>query len=750
MFSLYTDKKSYTPKNISVENYIEMIQNGTWQDPVIAARAVIDDKKKYTFVKSQAPVILGSCVMKPGKKEESNIDHLNGFIVLDIDEGITQDQYYAIKEDKYTHILHKSISGRNYCNFIKIDTAKDFKGIFDSLGEYYYNNFNITIDQSCSNKNRLRYVSWDEDLYHNPKSTTFRTVKKRKQPKKQEIQYIYTDSDFDHILTQIKDRNLDLCQDDYFRYVTIGMSLANEFGLNGKDKFHFICQFGSKYDFNRADKDYEGFCKRASGKSSIGTLYYLCKQEGIELYTEKTKTIINRVKTSKTQGNPTVESIKTTVELLGEKVTKYDEKLIQQLIDSNVDFSKNANYDLSEIEQLENFIVETYDPKIDTINNITYINENTRLNDREVNNIYLTCQKNFDFKISKNDIQSILNSSAAKEVDNLKLFLHENKSDPKGYIDKYISAINPQSEYNRWAFKKWIVGALHNWTARKEEVLVCPLTLVLSGQQHGTGKTSFLRNIMPHELRKYIAEAKINGADKDSMYTLCSSLLVFDDEFGGKAMKDVKEYKAISDVNIITQRRPYGRELETFKRRAILCGTTNEIDILKDVTGNRRILPISVESVDYDLITTIDTTQMIIEAYNLLKSGFDWMIRTEEDINYLNQNTEDNNMILPVEEMFFKFFSLERTENYGYESVWNQGDLLNFMLSKTKMNVTKYDIKEVIIKNKLVYSNYRNIDKSQKKGYKLYGKSSIFYNDNKINDDKNNEIPYDIEGELEF
>src|SRR5690606_5902846 len=204
-----------------------------------------------------------------------------------------------------------------------------------------------------------------------------------------------------------------------------------------------------------------------------------------------------------------------------------------------------------EIEQFENFIVETYGPWVDKITNITYINGNTRLTDRETNNIYLSCLKNFDFNINKSDIQSILNSSASKEINNLNIFLSENKGNPEGYIDKYIDCIHPQSEFNKWAFKKWIVGALHNWTSPEEEVLVCPLTLVLSGQQHGTGKTSFIRNIMPKELRKYIAEAKINGSDKDSMYTLCSSLLVFDDEFGGKAMKDVKEYKAISDVNII-------------------------------------------------------------------------------------------------------------------------------------------------------------------------------------------------------
>src|SRR5690606_33443383 len=111
---------------------------------------------------------------------------------------------------------------------------------------------------------------------------------------KNEIQYIFTQSDFDHILGQIKDRGIDLCKEDYHTYVSIGMSLANEFGLNGKDQFHFICQFGGKYDYDRCEKDYAGFCKRASKKSSIGTFYYLCKQEGIDIYTEKTKAIINR------------------------------------------------------------------------------------------------------------------------------------------------------------------------------------------------------------------------------------------------------------------------------------------------------------------------------------------------------------------------------------------------------------------------------------------------------------------------
>ena len=224
---------------------------------------------------------------------------------------------------------------------------------------------------------------------------------------------------------------------------------------------------------------------------------------------------------------------------------------------------------------------------------------------------------------------------------------------------------------------------------------------------------------MPKELDKYIVEAKINGHDKDSMYTLCNSLLVLDDEFGGKAFKDVKEYKAISDMNIITQRRPYEREAKTFKRRAILCGTTNEIDILKDVTGNRRILPISVEKVDYTKMLSINKTHLIIEAYNLLQNGFDWILRTEIEIEYLKNNASHNETVLPIEEVFFKHFSIQQTSNHNFEKVWNQGDILEYLNFKSNLKPTKYELKEVLTKNKLEYRNYRS-GVTQKKGIVLW------------------------------
>src|SRR5690606_23837185 len=123
--------------------------------------------------------------------------------------------------------------------------------------------------------------------------------------------------------------------------------------------------------------------------------------------------------------------------------------------------------------------------------------------DEDINDIYLNCKKSFDFNIMKNDVVTILNSSNVKKVDLLNKFFVDNAHNETGFIDKYIESIEPMCEYNKWAFKRWLVGAVHNWLSPNKELLVSPLTLVLTGQGHGIGKTSFIRNILPEELQIY-------------------------------------------------------------------------------------------------------------------------------------------------------------------------------------------------------------------------------------------------------
>src|SRR5699024_364095 len=139
------------------------------------------------------------------------------------------------------------------------------------------------------------------------------------------------------------------------------------------------------------NRDYSGFIRNGN-KMSIGTFYYYCKEEGISLYTEKTRSIINRVKVAKTQGNPTVDSIKENLRIANDIITtEDDEKLINELIKSNIDYSKNANEELSEIEQLANFIVDAFSPKMDEITRFKYVNGHV-MEDTHVDDIYIACK----------------------------------------------------------------------------------------------------------------------------------------------------------------------------------------------------------------------------------------------------------------------------------------------------------------------------------------------------------------------
>jgi len=722
-FSLYESKEGRSASDLSIDNYIGMIKHGTNQDLVIEGRLLKQQgkKKEYTDLKSKSKVITGSAVFESGKsKAANNIKALNNLIVIDIDTDVSDEQYHELKNDKYTFVIHRSFGGDGYCIFVKIDSNR-FEDSFDGLAEYYYNTFNISIDQSCKNKNRLRFLSFDPDVYRNDKANKFtpKNVKKFTAPKQSETNYVFHQDDFDNIFRQITERSIDLVQGDYFRYIRIGFALFDKLGHAGERYFSIINSYNPNLNKKNEAKEWRALCK--PGGVTIGTFYYYAKEAGIDIYTEKTKTIINRVKVGKSQGTPTVDSIVKVLKVANNiEASDADKQLIDYLITSKNDFSKEANRDLTEIEQVQKFIIDTYNPYYDEISKYIYVNDKV-MEEKELNDIYLNIKKSFDFKVPIGDIISILYSSAVPTRNMLKEFIKNNHYEPTGFIDAYVSFIHPQTEYNKWAFKKWIVGAVHNWLSDRNSKIVSPLTLVLTGQQHGTGKTSFFRNALPDELSEYMVEEKIESKDKDSVFRMCKSLFMFDDEFGGDGFKDVKAFKRVTDITLVTQRRPFAKQDSIFRRIAALCGSSNENDILKDITGNRRILPINVQSIDYYDMIASDRKALIIEAYNLYKSGFNWVVRTQEEIDYIRTNTQQNEVVLPIEEIFFNHFSTEKNSLHQKEVIINQGEILEHLNLHSILKPNKYELKEVLVKNKLVYKVWR-IGIETKKGLKLYTK----------------------------
>jgi predicted P-loop ATPase len=128
-----------------------------------------------------------------------------------------------------------------------------------------------------------------------------------------------------------------------------------------------------------------------------------------------------------------------------------------------------------------------------------------------------------------------------------------------------------------------------------------------------------------------------------------------DDEMGGKSKKENKRLKELTSKQIFSLRAPYGKHNIDIRRLAVLCGTTNDNEILNDPTGNRRIIPVHVVSINHKDYNAVDKTALFMEAYHLWAGGFDWKLN-RHDIDYLNKDAHDFEVTSLEGELITKYF----------------------------------------------------------------------------------------------
>jgi predicted P-loop ATPase len=196
---------------------------------------------------------------------------------------------------------------------------------------------------------------------------------------------------------------------------------------------------------------------------------------------------------------------------------------------------------------------------------------------------------------------------------------------------------------------------------------VNPLVLVFCGGKN-VGKTEWFRRLLPDELKPYMAESKLDDG-KDSEIMMTDKILIMDDEYGGKSKRDAKKLKEISSKDYFTVRPAYGRTSIRIRRLASLCGTSNEYDVINDITGNRRVIPVKINSINHKAYNEIDKVALFMEGYRIFKEWEQerkWELKAD-DIKYLNDSTSDFEEVRIELEMFHKYFEkpTEQTKNHA-------------------------------------------------------------------------------------
>lgn len=647
--SIYkTVKDQSSDDTIEISDFLEGVRTGKWQDYIIPIRAE-KDKEKIRKLKLKIPAVTISGTFEE-RKDSSIIKH-SGFMAIDIDDlhDSVEDVKYILSQDKYIYSAFSSVSGRGICAIIKIEPEKHRRA-YDSFADYMLTNHSIDVDMSGKNESRLRFVSYDPFLYLNENATTFRRYlpvqKKRHLPPPIQIE-----GNLERIISEMVERGVN-CTEDYRDWIKIGFAIASDLGESGRDHFHNLSAISTKYDSKIVDKKYDNILKSlgsGSKKASIATVYWFAKNAGIELYDKKTQEAIRSAASQKRNGVLNKNDIVNSLKLSGIE-SEHLEQIAEEVLQNET--PQNANDLLLDIT---NYIASLDLKKNEITRNIEW--NGIPINDSDLNSIFLDV-KMLHEKTSKDLVQSIIFSNRIKQYNPIMDFLNLAERKGSKNIDLLLdSVISDTEDYKKWILK-WLVALIATAHGKHS-----PLMLVLAGEKQGTGKSHWFRYLLPQKLQNLYAESKMDGG-KDDEILMTKKWIIVDDEMGGKSKRESKKFKEITSKQWINVREPYGRVTVDLKRTAMFAGTSNDMQLLNDPTGNRRYLPIHVLDINQDKYNECDKSELLWELDNLYKSGYDYTV-LKEDIEKLNKATENFKESTPEEEFLLTYITKPTNRHDG-------------------------------------------------------------------------------------
>jgi len=336
--------------------------------------------------------------------------------------------------------------------------------------------------------------------------------------------------------------------------------------------------------------------------------------------------------------------------------------------------------------EIEKFLNSKYEFRYNEVLGRTlYKNKNDKeeyklLKNYRLNSIYREL-KNNDIKVSAQGLRSLLESDFVPKLNPFNHYF-KNLPDWDGKTDYILQLSQMVSTTNddlfQWAFKKWLVAMV---ACAIEDTTTNHSVLILTGKQ-GSGKTTWLTNLVPPQLKEYCYSGKIKPENKDSNILLSERLLINMDELASFNKNQVEAFKELITKETVSERRAYGYFTENYVRRASFAGSSNHKDVLMDITGNRRFLVF--ESLNIDYLNKMDMNMVYAQAMSLLKTNFKHFF-DKDDILKIKENNEQYKQTNIEEEYLDKFFSKPTNSKEESVSYMNASEILEFIKKETKM-----------------------------------------------------------------
>lgn len=637
-------------EKIKINDFLNLVKYGKWKDQIEKIR-VEEDKKKRDLLKRNLPSVTISGIF--GERKEDLLLQHSGFICIDID--YFNDKTELIN-DPYTYSIMKSSSGAGLAILVKINPLKHRES-FKWLQNYYYVSFGIKIDSAPQNVASLRFVSYDPELSINEKSKLSRVLidKPKKTPS---LPIVVPGDTVGEMIMECINLGHNIAS-DYDSYMKLGFALADGFGEAGRNWFYSLCSVSEKYDSRHAEKQYNISLKGNKQGITVGTLYWMLKNVGIHPPEVNQKAV--QIATMGKRSGRSPEAVKVQLQdINGVDADKANELVDEVFKRNDIDISREVSTPEQVIKSISEWMGQNHPMRINSITKMIEENGNEVKRER-INSIYLRARMFFNSKeITKDICESYIFSDFIHTYNPINEYIEKNlHRRSTGNIDLLCKSIRSETNMKSIFIRKWFISLI----AAYDGYPVRSVLALVGGQN--SGKTEWFRRLLPNGLKRYYAESKLD-AGKDDDLLMCQKLIVMDDEMGGKSKQDEKRFKELTSKAVFSLRAPYGKGNEDFKRLAVLCGTSNDPEIINDPTGNTRILPVEVLTIDHELYNSIDKDELFMEAYRAYDSGEVWQLTPDElvELNIVGQDFESSAV---ERELIMKFFAKPAS---GLHSEW--------------------------------------------------------------------------------
>ena len=663
------------------EEIVSAIGSPKYRNTVESVRRIFleQGEKAANEEKKKLPSVTFSANYRGGRSNATLVKYL-GYIVIDIDHLSKEELariLQTVRACNYTRIAFISPKGMG----LKIiahtqrpdgtlpDTIQEIEDFhnaaYNKVASFYSQLCQTEIDTSDQDVGRTCLLSYDPGIYFNRDATPFiveqpplfyKTQKKKKTPgrKKQET-----------------DNN----------------PVSEETALNYHSS-HASLMVTLNYYHNKSEKYTEG--------NRNNYLHHLaCKY--------------NR------HGIPEQEAAAFIKSLFTDLPTEETDSLIASAYAHTEEFNTNKlNSTQKRMLQIEQHISECYETRY---NELLHIMEYRRrvseteqpdpfriLDDRMENSIWMEMNE-LGYACNVKMIQNLIYSDFSSSYHPIREYFKELPEwDGTDYIRILADSVrtNHQSFWTE-CLERYLVGMC---AAATQDDVVNHTVLLLCSEVQNIGKTTFINNLLPPELRTYLSTGIINPNSKDDLAKIAQSMLINLDEFEGMSGRDLNTFKDLVTRKVISIRLPYARRSQNFPHTASFAGTCNYQEILHDTTGNRRFLCFHADSIEF---IKINYTQLYAQIKHLLNTpGYQYWF-TQEDNNRIEKNNEDFIFHSPEEELVLTHIRKpERFEKVQYLTVSEIAELIRERTGYQYSIGAKIQIGKVMVKHNFESKKGRN------------------------------------------